>query len=246
MIFFPTDLASFLEIIRQNREIAYTLIFGWASSHSLLLTIFAGYASQSGVLNFGTLISVCWLGSFCGDVLRFWIGRKFGTRWLARFPYLESAVAKAALISERHYVWMIMLHRYPHGIRGVAALAYGISSLSWGVFLLLNAVASGIWAVAIVSTGYAFGKVSEKFMTDASSSLGFIMLVLFLGLSWLLSRSFDSVLVQTAVVESAASHPAGHQKGESAAVGREKKKKGRRGNGGRERPSRKRSGQENR
>ena len=171
MIFFPTDLASFLEIIRQNGEIAYSLTFTWASSHSLLLTLFAGYASHSGVLQFGTLIAVCWFGSFFGDVFRFWIGRQFGTRWLKRFPRIESAVTKAALLSERHYIWMILLHRYPHGIRGVAALAYGISSLPWSVFLVLNVVASGIWAVTIVSAGYAFGQVSGKIMSDASSSV---------------------------------------------------------------------------
>lgn len=208
MIFFPTDLASFLEIIRQNSEIAYTLIFGWASSHSLLLTIFAGYASHAGVLQLGTLIAVCWLGSFVGDVLRFWIGRQFGARLLKRYPRIEGAVTKAALLSERHYVWMILLHRYPHGIRGIAALAYGISSLPWSVFLLLNVVASGIWALAIVSTGYAFGQVSEKFMSDASSSLGIVMLVLFLGLSWLLSRKFDAVVAQNAAAESAANQRA--------------------------------------
>lgn len=235
MIFFPTDLASFLDIIRQNREIAYTLIFGWASSHSLLLTIFAGYASHSGGLQFGPLIAVCWFGSFSGDVLRFWIGRQFGTRLLKRFPRLETAVAMAARLSERHYVWMILLHRYPHGIRGIAALAYGISSLPWGVFLLLNVIASGIWAVTIVSTGYAFGQVSEKLMSDASSSLGFIMLVLFLGLSWFLSRKFEAVVAQNAAAESAA-----HQRIESAAMKREKQRS-RRGKQGREKLPRKRA-----
>ncbi len=234
MIYFPADLASFLEIIRQNGDVAYSLIFTWASSHSLLLILFAGYASHSGVLQFGTLIAVCWLASFLGDVFRFWIGRQFGTRWLKRFPLLESAVTKAALISERHYVWMILLHRYPHGIRGVAAIAYGISSLPWSLFLLLNVVASGIWAVAIVSTGYAFGTVSGKIMSDASSSLGFVMLMLFLGLSWLLSRKFDEVVVQNAAAQSAAI-----ERGKSAAMRRENHK-GRRGKQGREKHSRKR------
>ncbi len=238
MIFFPTDLASFLETIRQNSEIAYSLIFSWASSHSLLMTLFAGYASHSGVLNFGKLIAVCWLGSFIGDVFRFWLGRKFGTRWLKRFPRIESAVTKAAALSERHYIWMVLLHRYPHGIRGIAALAYGISSLPWGVFLLLNAVASGVWAVAIVSAGYAFGQVSGKVMSDASSSLGFVMLVLFLGLSWVLSRKADAVMLEQAAGEKAASSPARDaaiRRAERATLSRDapEKTKGRRGKQGR-------------
>ncbi len=235
MILFPTDLASFLEIIRQNGEIAYSLIFTWASSHSLLLTLFAGYASHSGVLQFGTAIAVCWLGSFLGDVFRFWIGRQFGPRLLKRYPRIEGAVTKAALLSERHYVWMILLHRYPHGIRGIAAIAYGISSLPWSVFLLLNVVASGIWAVALVSTGYAFGQVSGKIMSDASSSLGFVMLLVFLGLSWLLSRKFDAVMEQNAPAPSAAI-----QTRESASLKREKQKD-RRAKQGRDKRSRKKA-----
>jgi membrane protein DedA with SNARE-associated domain len=203
MSYFPTDLTSFLEIIRQNGEIAYSLIFAWASSHSLLLTLFAGYAAHSGVLHFGTLVGVCWFGSFFGDVFRFWIGRKFGTSWLKRFPRIEKAVSKVVLLSEHHYVWMNMLHRYPHGIRGVAALSYGISALPWRVFLVLNIVASGVWAILIVSTGYAFGRVSEKLMTDASSSLGLIMLVLFLGLSWYLSSKVDAMIERNAAAEKA-------------------------------------------
>lgn len=236
MIFFPADLASFLEIIRQNREIAYSLIFTWASSHSLLLVLFAGYASQSGVLQFGPLIAVCWIGSFLGDVFRFWLGRQFGARLLKRFPRIESAVTKVVLLSERHYIWMVLLHRYPHGIRGVAAVAYGISALPWSVFLVLSLVASGIWAVTIVSIGYAFGHVSGKIMSDASSSLGFVMLVLFIGLTWLLSRKLDTVVMQTAPAQSAVA-----QRSESTPVRRERDK-GRRGKQGRARPSRRKAG----
>ncbi len=233
MIFFPTDLASFLEIIRQNGEIAYSLIFTWASSHSLLLTLFAGYAAHAGVLQFGTLVAVCWIGSFLGDVFRFWLGRQFGTRWLKRFPRIEGAVTKAAVLSERHCIWMILLHRYPHGIRGIAALAYGISSVPWSLFLLLNLVASGIWAVTIVSAGYAFGQVSEKLMNDVSTSLGFVMLVLFLGMSWLLSRKLDAVLAQQAAAELAAA------KISQAAAKRSDTPRGRRGKHAREKRPRK-------
>ena len=69
----PTDLASFLDVIRQHGDAAYSLMFAYAASHSLLLTLFAGYAAHSGALGFGTLIVVCWAGSFFGDIVRFWI-----------------------------------------------------------------------------------------------------------------------------------------------------------------------------
>jgi membrane protein DedA with SNARE-associated domain len=197
MVLFPTDLASFLELIRQNGDAIYTLMFAYATSHSLLLAMFAGYVAHSGALHVGTLVVVCWMGSFVGDVVRFWVGRRFGTRWLGSFPRLERAVQTAALLAAKHHIWMILFHRYPHGIRGVAGFAYGVSSLSWSSFLVMNFIAAGIWSVAVVSAGYAFGQVSEKFMNQASSGLGAVMLVAFLGLSWLLSRRLERALERT-------------------------------------------------
>lgn len=188
---FPTDLTSFLDLLRLHGEAAYSLVFGYAASHSLLLALFAGYAAHSGALDFATLIGVCWLGSFSGDVFRFWIGRRYGDRWLRSFPRLTRAVQTAARLADRHYVWMILLHRYPHGIRGVAGFAYGMSRMPWPTFLMLNFAAAGLWSCAIVSAGYAFGQVSEKVMSEASSGLGLVMLVGFLGLSWILSSRLE-------------------------------------------------------
>jgi len=191
MVLYPADLASFLDLIRQHGDAAYSFVFAFATSHSLLLTLFAGYAASSGVFGLGTLIAVCWLGSFVGDVVRFWIGRRFGTRWLGGFPRLERAVQITARLADRHYLWMILFHRYPHGIRGVAGFAYGISRLPWSTFLALNFVAAGLWSCTVVAAGYAFGQFSEKVMNDASSGLGIVMLVVFLGLSWMLSRRLE-------------------------------------------------------
>ena len=190
---FPTDLTSFLDLIRQNGDAAYSFIFAYAASHSALFALFGGYAASAGALSLQTLIVVCWFGSFTGDVIRFWIGRRFGMSWFGSFPRLERAIQTAAQLANRHHVWMILFHRYPHGIRGVAGFAYGMSQLRWSTFLLLNFVAAGLWSCALVSAGYAFGQVSEKVMSDASSGLGLAMLVAFLGLSWILSKKLERV-----------------------------------------------------
>ena len=190
---FPSDLASFLDLLRQHGDAAYSFMFAYSASHSLLFGLFAGYAAHSGALALGPLIAVCWIGSFAGDALRFWIGRRYGAQLLRKFPSLERGVRTAARLADRHYIWMIMIHRFPHGIRGMAGFAYGMSRLPWSTFLALNFVAAGSWAVAVVMAGYAFGQVSEKLMSDASSTLGLVMLVGFLGLSWLLSKKLEQI-----------------------------------------------------
>ena len=89
---------------------------------------------------------------------------------------------------------MILIHRYPYGIRGLAGIAYGMSSVRWPTFLALNFVAAGLWSFVTVGAGYAFGYVSEKTLNDASSGVGVVMLVAFLGLAWVLSRRLERAL----------------------------------------------------
>jgi membrane protein DedA with SNARE-associated domain len=161
---------------------------------SLLLALFAGYAAQAGALGYEQALAACWAGTFVGDILRFWVGRRFGTRWLRGIPRLQRAVETAARLADRHHLWMILIHRYPRIIRNVAGFAYGASTLSWPRFLVLNFVAAGLWAGIAVSIGYGFGLVSEKTMTDALSAFGIAMLVAFLALTWFLTRRLERAL----------------------------------------------------
>ncbi len=69
-----------------------------------------------------------------------------------------------------------------------------MSRLPWSTFLVLNFIAAGVWAVALVSIGYAFGQVSEKVMSDTSSTVGVVLLVVFLGLSWFLSKKLEQAV----------------------------------------------------
>jgi membrane protein DedA with SNARE-associated domain len=100
-VLFPTDLASFLDLLRQHGEVAYTFVFSYAAAHSLLLALFAGYAASSGALSLGTVIAVCWFGSFVGDAIRFYVGRRFGTRWLGSVPKIELAMRRVSQLIER-------------------------------------------------------------------------------------------------------------------------------------------------
>lgn len=188
------DLASILEVIRQHGDAVYALIFGYAAASSLLGVLFAGYAAHSGALDWQKLVLICWAGSFVGDAIRFAIARFFGIDWLSSFPRFQRGIRRVARLVDRHYLWFVFVHRYPQGIRNVAGLAFGLSQVGWLPFHILNFIAAGIWAVGIVSLGYAFGEFSEKAISDAASGLGLLLLIVFLGLSWLLSRKLDEIV----------------------------------------------------
>jgi membrane protein DedA with SNARE-associated domain len=69
-----------------------------------------------------------------------------------------------------------------------------MSRLPWPTFLALNFVAAGLWSGVVVTAGYAFGQFSETAINNASSGLGIMMLVAFLGLSWVLSRKLEQII----------------------------------------------------
>lgn len=187
----PTDLGSFLDFIRQHGEAVYAFLTVYSMANSLLVALFAGYAANAGALAYEKVLAACWIGTFAGDAIRFWVGRRFGTRWLGRFPRLQRAVETAAQLSGRHHVWMILIHRFPRIIRNVAGFAYGASALGWPRFLTLNFIAAGLWAGTVVSAGFGFGHLSEGAMTDALSVFGVVMLAVFLALTWFLTRRLE-------------------------------------------------------
>jgi membrane protein DedA with SNARE-associated domain len=190
----PTDLNQILEVIREHGNLVYSFVFVWAVGNSLILVLLAGYAAHLGALDWGKLVTICWLGSFAGDAFRFWIGRRFGTKWLSSFPRIARAVQTIARMVEHHYPWLAFVYRYPNGIRSLAGFAFGISSVSTSTFLLLNFLSAGLWSLTTVSAGFALSHLTDKMVSDAASGLGMALLIGFVGLFWILGRRFERAI----------------------------------------------------
>lgn len=189
-----TDLSQLIEAVRQHGEVVYAFIFAYAASHALLMALFAGYAAQLGVLDLKMTIIHCFAGSFVGDVFRFWLARRYGDRVLARWPRIAAHAALVKRLVDRHALWLPLIHRFPYGIRGLGAFAFGLSKMPWGLFLVVNLAGAAIWAISMVLAGYAFGKVSDKVLGDTVSGLSLAVLLVFLAMSWLLSRKLEQAI----------------------------------------------------
>jgi membrane protein DedA with SNARE-associated domain len=188
------DLTTILDLIREHGELAYGFLFAHCGANSLLAMLFAGYAAHLQAFDFQTVVLVGWAGGFLGDAVRFWIGRRWGHSLVRQFPRIERGVDVTLRLIHKHHLWMILIHRYPHGIRGLAGLVFGMSGLAWSRFLAINFVSAGIWAFAVASLGYGFGHLSEKVLGQAASGAGFVLLVVFLGLAWLLSKRLERAI----------------------------------------------------
>ena len=70
---------------------------------------------------------------------------------------------------------MILSFRFLYGLRTVAPFVIGMSSVSVKKFILLNAAGALVWAAAVASGGYFFGRALEVLIGKLKSYEIYIM-----------------------------------------------------------------------
>ncbi len=174
--------------IAQYGLLFYPFTFAWTAVEGETFVIFAGYFASRGLLNLPSLLAAAWLGSFCGDQFYFWLGRRYGTRVLGRFPKWQPGVDRALRLLERYNTGFILTFRFIYGVRNFSSFAMGMSPLRWTRFLMLNFIAAGVWAVSFAGGGYVFGHALSAMLGDAAQILGLVALGVFIIVAALLLR----------------------------------------------------------
>lgn len=188
------DLAQILDLIRSQGDAVYALIVSGSAWNSLLLPLFAGYAAKLDALAYAPVVAAVWAGGFLGDELRFWLARRYGSALFEQMPRIRGGVERAARVIDRHGDWLVFVYRYPHGIRGLAAFAFGLSKMARLRYSALNFLSAGVWANLVVGTGYAFGHLSDKALGEAATQAALGLLLAFLALAWFLSKRLEKSL----------------------------------------------------
>ncbi|MGH6976912.1 MAG: DedA family protein, partial [Stellaceae bacterium] len=73
----------------------YPITFVWTFFEGETFVLFAAFAAAEGLLNAPLLMVAAGLGSFAGDQCYFWLGRRFGTPLLDRYPRWRDGVEAA-------------------------------------------------------------------------------------------------------------------------------------------------------
>ncbi|MGD8263555.1 MAG: DedA family protein, partial [Desulfobacterales bacterium] len=145
-----------LQSIIENYGYAAILIGTFLEGETIL--VLAGLAAHQGYLVLTWVILAAFLGSLCGDQLFFYLGRKHSQAVLSRRPTWKQKAEKIHKMMNRFQTPMILFFRFLYGLRTVAPFVIGMSSVSFKKFILLNAAGALVWAVAVASGGFLFGR----------------------------------------------------------------------------------------
>lgn len=159
----------------------YALIFIWTFFEGETFVIFAGFAASLDYLDWTGVFLAAWWGSFAGDQVYFWIGRRWGRQLLDRIPRWRPGVETALDFLRRYNTGFVLSFRFIYGVRNFASFAMGMSGLNPLRFAALNFVAAFGWALSFAGFGFLFGEALESVLDDVPLLFGLVMLALFAG-----------------------------------------------------------------
>jgi membrane protein DedA with SNARE-associated domain len=159
--------------------------------------VLGGFAAHQGYLRLDLVMACAFVGSLCGDQVWFWVGRRFGRRWLERHPGKAQAVERVTGMLDRWGAWFVLSFRFLYGLRSISPVAIGLTSISALRFTALNVVAASLWSVAVGFLGYVSGNAVEAVLGRlsvwehrimAAIGIALALYVIHLLVNWVLRR----------------------------------------------------------
>jgi membrane protein DedA with SNARE-associated domain len=131
------------------------------------IVVLGGFAAYRGYLSLPHVMLAAFIGTFFGDQLYFYLGRRWGRALLDRRPAWRVRAEHVSRLVNRYDTVFILGFRFLYGIRTFASFGMGMCNVPPRRFTPLNLVAAAVWAVAVASLGYFFGAAFDRIIGKA-------------------------------------------------------------------------------
>jgi len=173
--------------------LVYLLILGFTFFEGETIVLLTGALISGGdvKLSVTSLMLCSVLGSFGGDQTWFYIGRRYGTPLLERWPGMAKKVQWAFRLLHKHENLFILSFRFIYGVRNISPFIIGMSGISRRKFAILNLIAAVVWANTFAWGGYFIGRALEIYLGESKIYVlvGLVALAVSIALvNWLRQR----------------------------------------------------------
>jgi membrane protein DedA with SNARE-associated domain len=157
--------------------------------------LIGGSLAKLGKLDIFTLLFACWAGATLSTTTFFLIGRSQREGRLVHKVTDKRAFTLALKWIDRHPRLFCFGYRFVYGMRIVGPVTISLSHVRWQTFVIINTLASLLWAVAALAVGWFIGAgaagIVADYFTDRSYVVASVVsLVLLIGIiSWRARRS---------------------------------------------------------
>ena len=182
----------------------YLAVFGIAYIENLfppfpsdVIVVFAGSLLAIGKGSAILTLGLATAGSTLGFMSMYWVGDKFGDRWLetGRIRFISvDAVHRVQDWFNRYGYWVVAANRFLAGTRAVISFGAGVAEMNLPRTTLLSAVSALAWNSILIYMGYLVGdnwRVIGDYLSTYSkivTAIITLLIVLWLLLRWLRNR----------------------------------------------------------
>jgi membrane protein DedA with SNARE-associated domain len=143
------------------QDFGYFALFLGTFFEGETILVLAGFLAFRGYMDINLVVLVAFFGSYAGDQLWYFMGRRHGRKLLARKPRWQMMGDRALEHVRRHPDIWVLSFRFVYGLRTVMPVAIGLSGYPPRRYLLLNGIGAAIWALALGAAAYHFGAILE-------------------------------------------------------------------------------------
>lgn len=155
------------------------------------ILIAAGAMAHKGLLSQPLVIGVALLGAYCGDLLWYFIGRKYGYPFIQKRPKLLSRLAATQKLLDRYGILFVLSFRFIYGIRTVAPVLLGIVKYPFKRYAALNGLSAIVWSITFSYIGWGLGFGFRQIVDRHPRIEEIILIALITGfLLWLVEHAF--------------------------------------------------------
>ncbi len=178
------------------QEFGYLALFLGTFFEGETVLVLAGFLAFRGYMDIKMVMLVAFLGSYAGDQLWYFLGRRHGRKLLARKPRWQTMGDRALDHIRRHPDLWVLGFRFVYGLRTVMPVAIGLSGYPPRRYLLLNGLGALIWSAALGLAAYHFGALLEGILGNVKKyELWVLGGLILLGVLLWVSRRFKAARV---------------------------------------------------
>lgn len=155
----PTDLINLLLHYRYVLIVPISVVGG--PPFSILL----GFIVRFSTLTFIPTYICLMLGELIGDIGWYWIGYRYGERFIKRFGRYVSITEKHVDVVknmfEKYHMRILTVSKLTTGLgfAPIVLFTAGMSRVSFRRYLEINAVWQCVWSLILLGVGYFFGNI---------------------------------------------------------------------------------------
>jgi membrane protein DedA with SNARE-associated domain len=160
----------------------------------------AFFAARTHDIDIWSLIAAGIVAAILGEMVGFWIGRRFGHQVLMRYGtrvgFTEERIRVGQWLFVRYGGRFVFIARFLPFLRNIAAVLAGTNSMAQHSFYFASATAAAAWIITYGLSAYSFGGAFANLASPAAVLLGLGATLMVLATPVLILRYERSLLVK--------------------------------------------------